>query len=91
MAKRTPTIETLVNRLRKKFPHIQGIQAGEGWGAGKDSIHLGDSAEGGEINEEPAASYHRQCYVHPKLEKALHDMGFFAEWWDAGTLIAYRI
>jgi hypothetical protein len=89
-------INTAVNRLSKQFQGIRGIQDGEFWGA-PGAIHLGDAAEGGEIDGWPAADYHinyeNQGYefgVHPKLVKALDKLGFFAEWYDPGTLLAYR-
>jgi len=94
-------LEQKIAKLKKMFPSIEGIREGEGWGANKGSIHLGNAAEGGEIEVKaggeffkvPAADYWGEFgyTIHSKLEKALGDIGYFAEWYDSGTLIAYPV
>lgn len=93
---------TVARRLAKRFPHIRGIQPAGDWG-GEDyasAVHLGDAGEGGQIDELPAATYyddfglHEIGYefgVHPKLVAALKGHGYYAEWHDAGTLIAWPV
>jgi len=90
---------TAIKTLQKMFPDIHGIKAGSEWsGKDEDSIFLGDAAEGGEIEGMYAADYnvgwqgdYKSFGVHTKLNDALTEMGFFAEWYDSGTLIAYRL
>jgi len=89
----------VVQRLKKMFPDISGIQDGEAWGAGKHSVHLGDCAEGGTIDGLPACDYYagsmdpeEKIYVlgvHRKLRDAVESMGYYVECWDPGTFIAY--
>jgi hypothetical protein len=88
-------LEKDIIKLQKMFPKISGIREGEGWGAGKGTIHLGDAAEGGQIDNMPAADYYNghmmwRDSVNDILNDALEDMGYYYEWWDAGTLIAYK-
>jgi hypothetical protein len=87
-----PKTMTAVAYLTKMFPGIIGIQDGYRWSGNqnsyRDSIHLGDAAEGGEIDGEAAADYGMQ-YIHPKLEQELENLGYYADWYDAGTLIAF--
>ena len=88
-----------IEKLQKAFPGIENIKDGEPWGAGKNSIHLGDAAEGGTIDGLPAADSYAWEYdpaertyilgIHRKLAGVLDDIGYFAEWYDAGTVIAY--
>ena len=91
---------TVIKKLKEKFPGIQGIKPGKEWyGDDNDnSIFLGDAAEGGTIDGVmPAADYnlctgsYKNFGVHAKLDKALEKMGFYSEWYDCGTLFAYRI
>jgi len=94
------SVRKAIERLTKRFPDIHGMRPGEEWGTGKGSIHLGDVAEGGEIDHLPAANYyagfedpHEKIYVlgfHRKLRDALQSMGYsLIEWYDPGTAIAY--
>jgi len=96
----TKKIERDVKKLQKMFPRIEGIQPGEDWGSSKDSIHLGNAGEGGTVYNEryddyfPAADYFDpfpswEGTVNPILEMELVKMGYFVDWYDAGTLIAY--
>jgi len=86
-----------INRLRKMFPDIHGIKSADDWGC-KGAIHLGDIAEGGEINGLPAADIYasdpeEEVYImgiHYRLRAALTDMGWFSEWHDSGTILAYE-
>lgn len=63
------------------------------------AIHLGDCAEGGLIDGVMACNYdaddpQEKIYtlgVHNDLRKALGRIGFFAECYDPGTYIAYRL
>jgi len=91
-------VATAVRKLSKLFPHIHGIKDGAEWGK-PGAIHLGDAAEGGTINDLPAAKYYDEfglCKlgyefgVHPDLVKALDECGFHAEWFDGGTLLGYE-
>jgi len=96
LSKPTKTVrpERAIEKLQQQFPDIKGIQDGERWGAGRGSLHLGDAAEGGLIDGQPAASYYGplpgwDTHTNPKLEAALNQLGYYTEWWDAGTLVAY--
>jgi len=93
-------IEQKIAKLQKLFPKINGICDGGTWGAGKNSIHLGDAAEGGMITVKggfdlPAADYWDEFgsgdAIRWELRAELEDMGYFAEWHDGGTLIAYPL
>jgi hypothetical protein len=94
-------IKTAVNKLQKQFPGIDHIMDASEWGDYQDAIHLGNAAEGGEIDGLPAADYYLEFNsatydhefgfgVHIKLAKALDKLGFSTEWYDAGTLLAFR-
>ena len=97
-AKKPVPVEKAVEILQAKFPDIQGIKPGEEWSPDhKDSIFLGDAAEGGTIDEWPAydayvEDYEEKYYimgVHKELDKALKELGYFAEPYDSGTLFAW--
>lgn len=85
-----------VKRLTEKFPNIEGISAESGWGHGV--LFLGNVAEGGTIDEIPAADYyaedpHEKVYVfgvHKDLIAELEHLGYHPEWYDPGTLLAYK-
>ena len=90
---------TLIKKLIEKFPDIHGIMDGEDWGA--SGIHLGDAAEGGTVDGLPAADYYNEfnasvydhefgLNVHIKLAEFLDKYGYFTEWYDAGTILAYE-
>ena len=93
-------VSTVIKALEKQFPDIHGICDGEEWGAGEGSVHLGDCAEGGEIDGMPACDYYAAAEdpdevfyvmgVHRKLRDAVEKLGYWIECWDAGTFIAYR-
>jgi len=92
------TVDQAIRDLKCLFPGISDIQDGEAWGGDeryKGSIHLGDAAEGGMIDGMPAADSYLDNNdtfgVHQDLATALDDMGYFAEWYDGGTLLAYKI
>jgi len=85
-------------KLHRMFPGINGIREASFWGR-PGAIHLGDAAEGGTIDELPAATMYDEygLYklgyefgIHPKLVKALSDLGFYAEFHDGGTVLAYQ-
>lgn len=87
-----------IAELRHAFKFIRGIHDGEEWGASKYSIHLGDAAEGGSIDAVPAADYNMMFHhdshmpgIHPKLADLLDGLGYYAEWHDPGTVIAYQV
>ena len=94
---------TVIKKLEKAFPGISGIQDAEEWageGTYKDAIHLGNAAEGGEIDGLPAADYYVEfpCSVydhdlgmgvHIKLAKFLDKCGYYTEWNDGGTIFAW--
>jgi hypothetical protein len=85
---------TVVKRIEKAFPHINGVEVRR-----TDEIFLGDVAEGGEIDDFPACDYysfdfdpHEKIYimgVHKKLKKVVEDCGWFVECGDPGTYYAY--
>ncbi len=87
-------IKTAVESLSEQFPNIHGIKAG----TNEDSIHLGDVAEGGLIDDMAAANYYAEDYkeviycmgFQHKLNAALNELGFFAEWNNPGEATAYR-
>ena len=62
------------------------------------AIHLGNVAEGGEVNGLPAADYYNEDYaerlyvfgIHKALAKKLDELGFWPESYDPGTWLAYR-
>ena len=85
-------------KLAKQFPQIEGIKNAGEWGGEaryKDAIHLGNAAEGGMVNGSPAAMGSDHGYgifgVATSLYDALTKLGFFAEWYDGGTLLAWRV
>lgn len=87
-------LEQRIEKLKKQFPGIHGIKAGEAWGSAVNSIHLGDAAEGGQIDELPAADYYGEFrggypWISPKLEAAVKGIGYHIEWYDPGTILAY--
>ena len=83
-------IEQKIAKLNKMFPDIRGMKIH------KDKhIHLGNIAEGGKIDDMPAADYYGEfnggyAYVNPKLTKALETMGYQIEWENPGELIAWK-
>ena len=85
-------LESNVNKLKKMFPDINGIEVEYGI-----CIHLGDAAEGGTIDEIPAADYYAEDYkeiiyvmgVNKKLNEGLEKLGMYAEWENAGVLKAF--
>jgi hypothetical protein len=93
--------QKIVDKLSRKFRGIDGIQVLSDWSGDDDDLehlHLGDAAEGGEIDGLPAAAYWNQDYeervyvmkVHKKLRKELQKYGYYPEWHDSGTLLAYK-
>jgi len=86
-------------RLAVRFPGIEGIKPAADWlgEPGSTAIHLGNAAEGGEIDGVSAADYYAEdprerIYVfgvHRKLVDALEALGYSAEWYDGGTLLAW--
>lgn len=90
--------ETLIKKLQKTFPGIEGIHDGDDWG-NPGSIHLGDCAEGGQIDGDNACDYNSwECDpneetwimgVHKKLKKVVEDAGWWVECYDPGTYFAY--
>ena len=88
-----------VETLRAKFPGINAIRPRWEFDGkeGADGLWLGDAAEGGHIDGEAAADYQRfgddewEFGVNPKLAEALEELGYYAEWYDCGTLMAYAL
>ena len=88
---------TAVKKLIEAFPSIDGIHVARKE-YGVDAIHLGNVAEGGEVNGLPAADYYNEDYkerfyvfgVHKALVNKLDELGFYAECYDPGTYLAYR-
>jgi len=88
----------VIKELKAAFLGIDGIMAADDWGA-KGAIHLGNCAEGGEIDYLPACDYYAEDYmettyemgVHKKLVWFLRERGWFVECHDAGTYLAYKI
>ena len=93
--------EQVIEKLKELFPGVQYIHDGYEWGGEeyKDAIHLGDIAEGGLIDEVYAADYYgylndpkEKIYIlgiHKKLRAALDKYGYWPEWYDAGTVLAW--
>jgi len=85
-------IDQKVKKLQDRFPLIEGICRLPN---NRGGIHLGNSAEGGEITDgEYGADYFGEGrgdypWIHPDLEKAVNKLGYIIEWQDAGTLVAY--
>jgi len=96
--------QKVVDRIKRKFPKIRGIQVLSDWSHNYDDmefIHLGDAAEGGQIDELPAADKYAYEFdpqentyemgVHKKLVRELKKHGYdVVEWYDSGTLMAYK-
>ena len=94
---------TVIEGLQERFPGIKYIQDAAEWGGEryKEGIHLGNIAEGGEIDDVPGADYDawvtdpsEEIYIlgiHRKMVEALEEYGYFAEWNDPGTLIAWPV
>jgi hypothetical protein len=92
------TITEAVATLIEKFPNIEGIKDGKEWDCA-EAIHLGNAAEGGTIDGMPAADMNMPTVfedggyefgVHEKLAEALDDLGYFPEFYDPGTLLAWK-
>jgi len=91
----------VANKIQKQFPNIKGINTCNFWDGNDNVIHLGDAAEGGMIDKDRAADYYAfeydpkeevyQLGVHLKLVAALEKEGYFAEWYDCGTLLACQL
>ena len=83
--------------LAETFPSL-GVEADAGWGEGV--IFLGSAAEGAEIDDLPAANYYGGFEdpeekiwvlgVHKKLAEKLDELGYYADWHDPGTLLAFE-
>jgi len=83
-------IKVVENEFGHKYIHL-GNAAEGGEVAGRKL-----NKEEAEILEEeylimPAADYYHEAgyMIHPKLEKAVKDLGWMIEWYDPGTLGAY--
>ena len=95
--------EKTAQKLQKMLPNISGITICGYWNGDEKAIHLGDAGEGGTVTvdgiELAAANYWSEDYkeeyyqlgVSHQLVAALEDEGYFAEWHDGGTLLAYEI
>jgi len=88
---------TLIRHLQKRFPDIHGIKDAEGWGE-PGAIHLGNCAEGGEIDGLPACDCYSEDWeektyvfgVHRKLRDFISKRGWEVQCHDAGTYLAYE-
>ena len=86
--------QTVVNRINKNFPGIDGVKVHS-----KSKIFMGNVAEGGTINGLSACDYYAFDYdpeekiyvfgVHKKLKKVIEDAGWFVECYDPGTYFAF--
>jgi len=78
--------ENVIRKLKSAFPKIKGIRP-DG-----ENIHLGNAAEGGTIDGAPAADWWTEFgyQVHPKLTKLLTKLGYAIEWYDSGTIVAFK-
>ena len=95
----TASVHDMIIKIETTFPSIRGVRDGEEWGAPPQSIHLGNVAEGGEIDGLPAADIyasdwdpkgiHYQLGIHVKLEALLNKHGWHTEWYDGGTVLAF--
>lgn len=90
--------DNVIAYLKQQFPGISGICKTESLGKSLGGIHLGDAAEGGTINGDPAAEYWDSLYrnnetpgIHDALSKTLSVFGFFIEWANAGEIEAWEI
>jgi hypothetical protein len=95
--------ERLIEALKAKFPGIKGIKPMGEWSGDETStsVHLGNAAEGGTIGEHPACNYYGwewdpteqiwQMGIQHELNEVLEEHGYFAEWYDAGTVIACEV
>jgi len=82
---------TLVSRIEKAFPNVEGVEA-----RGKRKVFLGDVAEGAEFEGLPLCDYYNNLEgsyytfgVHNKLWKLVEKAGWFVECYDPGTYFAY--
>ena len=88
--------ETVVRQFNRRFPDTKGVEVRD-----ENRIFLGNIAEGGEIDEIPAADYYGyemdpqekiwELGVHKQVIEFLRDRGWFAEWYDPGTMFAFPI
>ncbi len=83
------TIEEACEVLNKQFPGIRAASTAE-WDGTDSGIWF--RQEGA---EHPDGTYYFDYWsdsrqVHPEVEAALDELGFFAEPQDAGTWFAYR-
>lgn len=82
--------DIVAKRLQSQFPGIRNIHARD-----DRTIILGNAAEGGTIDGMDAALYYGEyglddMYIDPRLERAVKSYGYFTEWYDPGTLMAYK-
>lgn len=79
-----------IKTLRKAFPQLGNIMDGKRISGEEWSIYLGDASIV-EHNGTLLADYYAPdgCMVHPDLIKLLDALGYFPEWADPDTLIAY--
>ena len=94
-------LSTAIKELEKAFPGISNINEGELYGYGKDTIFLGNVAEGGTIDGNSACNYYSFesdpkekiwiMGIHEQLVVKLSELGFFAECHNPGVYVAYRI
>ncbi len=92
-------IDEVIEQLKNRFPDIEGITAANEWDPSYErGIFLGDAGEGGMIGDVPAANYYNEAGsdiyddfgVHNELVAALTEFGYYPEWNDPGTLLAFE-
>jgi len=88
----------VIKTLKEKFPDIGEIKPASDFSDEyRNGIWFQEAGEGGEIDGIPAANYYNEgessLYddfgVHNELNAALKELGYYAEWYDAGTLLAW--
>jgi len=79
--------KAVIEVLKKEFPGIEGIRVSDDG----EGILLGNAAEGGQVDGDYAAvyGYDGPPYVNQKLKDEIDKLGYWTEWRDAGSLMAY--
>ena len=84
-------LETVAKKIQKAFPHVW-LKDGEDFNGSKGALWSG---EGSDIDDIPAFDHYsdNSLYimgVHHKLADLLTKLGYYAEFYDAGTVLIYK-
>tara|TARA_B100000795_G_scaffold122512_1_gene91207 strand:- start:2559 stop:2807 length:249 start_codon:yes stop_codon:yes gene_type:complete len=80
-------INALIKKINRELPEAKAVSTKE-WDGSDDGIWFRGSED--YVEADQRLIFGGGWDVHPKLEKILHDAGWFAEPYDSGTLMAYN-